>query len=164
MRKPILTIFVCTLLLSVISCKKDPKSDALDVVEEVQDSTKVAVEEVVEEVKPKVKKKKKVTGKRDGKKEFERTNKLIPIPGTSGHTSNPDTRKYIKDYERYVANYKKAVEAKDMDSFLRLSDASSDLSRQYNALMTKLPGEEIEKLSEYMQVKSDQLTKLAEKM
>ncbi len=159
-------ILLCTALLANFSCKKDPKSDKLEVVEKVEDSTAVAVEEIVEEKKPAVKKKKKTVkkNKNDGKKEFERNSKFIPIPGTGAKTSNTDAKKYIKDYERYISNYKKAVEAKDMDSFLKLNEASSDLTKQYNSLMTKLSGQEIENISKYMQIKSAQLNKLSAQM
>ncbi|WP_108867277.1 hypothetical protein [Aquimarina aquimarini] len=160
MKTPILSILFCATLLLAGSCKKDPKADKLDVVEVVKDSTNVAVEEVVEEKKPEKPKKKKATKK----KTVETKEKTTRIPGTSFSTDNSFAKKYIKDYERYVANYKKAVEANDMDSFLKLSDASSSLSKQYTRLISVLPGEEIEKLSKYMQVKSDQLTKLSEKM
>ncbi|WP_103068655.1 hypothetical protein [Aquimarina sediminis] len=160
MKTPILTIFLSIMVLSVISCKKDPKSDKLEVVEEVvQDSTIVIAEEVVEEKKPVVKKKKKTTKKKSTTKD-----KTLRIPGTFDSTDNSYVKKYVRDYERYVSNYKKAVESNDMDSFLKLSDASSDLTRQYSRLMNILPGEEITKLSEYMQVKSEQLAKLSDSM
>ncbi len=168
MKKPILTIFLSVLLLSVFSCKKDPKTDNLDTVEFARGDTSDFVEEVEEEKKPEVKKNKKTTKQKksdlDGKKDIEKANKLIPIPGTSGYTKNSAAKKYIKDYEAYVANYKKAVEAHDMDSFLKLNEASSDLTKQYNSLMTKLSGEEIENISKYMQAKSKQLNALSAKM
>ncbi len=164
MKKTILTTFLCLLLVSVISCKKDPKTDKLDAVEVVQDSTDVTIEEVVEEKKPVVKKKKKTTKKKKKKKKKTVVDGAMRIPGTSISTNNSYSKKYIRDYEKYVRNYKKAVEAHDMDSFLKLSSASSDLSRQYNRLMNILPGEEIEKLSEYMQLKSKQINELSSKM
>ncbi|WP_109300059.1 hypothetical protein [Aquimarina sp. AU474] len=162
MKKTIVTTCICLLLATMISCKKDPKTDKLDVVETVQDSTAVAVEEVVEEKKPVVKKKKKK--KTTKKKKPTIDDKAMRIPGTFDTTENTHSKKFIKDYERYVANYKKAVKAHDMDSFLKLGDASSDLSRQYNRLMSILPGEEISKLSEYMQVKSKQINELSAQM
>jgi len=88
----------------------------------------------------------------------------MKIPGTSLSTNHGMAKKYIYDYENYVARYRKAVAAKDMDSFLRLSDASSSLSRQYTKLMSILPGEEIEKLSQYMDIKSKQLNQLSSQM
>ncbi|WP_271766874.1 hypothetical protein [Aquimarina algiphila] len=168
MKKTILTIFLSAVLLSAFSCKKDPKSDTLDTVEVARGDTSDFVEEVDKEKEPEVEKKKKPNKKKksdlDGKKDFEKTNKLIPIPGTSGYTKNSAAKKYIKDYEKYVANYKKAVEAHDMESFLKLNEASSDLTKQYNSLMTKLSGEEIENISKYMQAKSKQLNALSAKM
>ncbi len=161
MKKTILSILIIALFLSVFSCMKDPKSDKVDAIKEVaEDSTKIAVEEVVEEKKPVVKKKK--TTKK--KKKTVRKDVTMRIPGTPNSTDNSYSKKYIKDYERYVSNYKKAVNAHDMDSFLKLNSASSDLSRQYSRLMSILPGEEIEKLSLYMQVKSKQLADLSAKM
>jgi hypothetical protein len=161
MKTPVLIISICLALSSVISCKKEVKTDSFDTVEVPRGDTSNFIEEVDEE--SKVKKKKKSTKKNKPTKK-EGDDKILHIPGTFDETDNPHSKKYIRDYERYVANYKKAVEAKDMDSFLKLSDASSDLSRQYSKLMNILPGKEIEKLSEYMQVKSEQLAELSSKM
>ncbi|WP_024769062.1 hypothetical protein [Aquimarina macrocephali] len=163
MKTPILTIFLCLALLSVVSCKKEAKTDNLEPVEVARGDTSDFIEEVDEESEAK-KKKKSTKKKKPAKKESTTDDKTYHIPGTFDTTDNTYSKKYIKDYERYVANYEKAVEANDMDSFLKLSDASSDLSKQYNRLMNILPGEEIEKLSEYMQVKSEQLAELSSKM
>jgi hypothetical protein len=164
MKTPILIIFFCLVLVSVVSCKKESKTDNLDTVEIPRGDTSDFIEEVDEE--PEVKKKKKPTKKKKPAKKGNATDddKELRIPGTFDATDNSYSKKYIRDYERYVVNYKKAVEANDMDSFLKLSDASSDLSKQYTRLMNILPGEEIEKLSEYMQVKSEQLAELSSKM
>ncbi|WP_106792135.1 hypothetical protein [Aquimarina sp. Aq78] len=163
MKTPIFTIFLCLALLSVVSCKKEVKTDTLEPVEVARGDTSDFIEEVDEESEAK-KKKKSTKKKKPAKKESTTDDKTLHIPGTFDTTDNTYSKKYIKDYERYVTNYKKAVEANDMDSFLKLSDASSDLSKQYNRLMNILPGEEIEKLSEYMQVKSEQLAELSSKM
>ncbi len=158
MKKNIFISFLSIILLFAISCKKDIKLDKLDTVEVVKDTTEVVIEEKKPEVQ-KPKKKKKTTSKKKGN-----SNKSMRIPGTSWYTDNADSKKYIKDYERYVYNYKKAVNAHDMDSFIKLGKASSSLSKQYLSLMSKLPGDEIEKLSEYMKVKSNQIDELSKKM
>lgn len=163
MKKPILIISLCTVLLSIVSCKKDPKSDTPDTTVEtvMPDSIRVAVSKEIEKEKKVIKKKKAPVEK---KKPTEEDKGIMRIPGTFDSTDNSYTKKYIKDYEKYIVDYKKAVEAKDMDSFLKLNDASSSLSKQFNRLMNILPSEEIQKVSEYMQVKSEQLAKLSEKM
>lgn len=163
MKKPILIISLCTVLLSIVSCKKDPKSDTVDTTVEtvMPDSIRVAVSEEIEKEKTVIKKKKVPVEK---KKPTEEDKGVMRIPGTFDSTDNSYTKKYIKDYEKYILDYKKAVEAKDMDSFLKLNDASSSLSKQFNRLMNILPSEEIQKVSEYMQLKSEQLAKLSEKM
>ena len=164
MKKPILIISFCVIILSMVSCKKDPKSDTVDTTVEtvMPDSIRVAVSEEIEKEKTKVTKKKSAPVEK--KKPTEEDKGVMRIPGTFDSTSNSYTKKYIKDYEKYILDYKKAVEAKDMDSFLKLNDASSSLSKQYNRLMNILPSEEIQKVSEYMQVKSEQLAKLSAKM
>ncbi len=159
MKNTILITFLSLIMLSFVSCKQDPKSDKLDAVETVKDSTSVAVEEVVEDVKPVVKKKK--TPK---KKKTVKVDKPMRIPGTSYSTKNVDAKSYIKNYERYVSNYRKAVTSQNTEAFFKLSDESNNLTKQYNRLMSKLPGEEIEKLSKYMQIKSQQLAELSAKM
>ncbi|MBP2832080.1 hypothetical protein J8281_07740 [Aquimarina sp. U1-2] len=156
-------------LLLFFSCKKDPKATNFEAVEYPVDSTYVEGENkgvVIKNASTKKKKKSytKKKKKNNTKRKTAKDDAVIRIPGTFERTSNSYAKKYIKDYERYVANYKKAVEANDMDSFLKLSNASSDLSRQYNRLMSILPGEEIEKLSQYMEVKSKQINALSAKM
>ncbi len=156
MKNVFLTSFVCVLLMSAISCKKDPKSDTLEVKEELVDTTAV-VEDVVEEKKPIAKKKKKETKKKPKKETI-----ALP-PGTPNFTS-VEARKYVRDYEAYVADYKKAVKSKDMDSFIELSEASSSLTRQYRILISKLSGEEMDKMSKYIQAKSKQIDELSKQM
>jgi len=183
-------IFLFSLLMfgfSSVSCKNEAKAekeiqmeDSLDAIIVNASSNKkkeIEDEEVTKEVEiEKHVKKKKEVAKKDKKEEVAKENKKdsepkygkdggnMNIPGTSLSTNNGMAKKYIYDYEKYVVRYRKAVEAKDMDSFLRLSDASSALSKQYTRLMSILPGEEIEKLSRYMNVKSRQLDLLSSQM
>ncbi|WP_299242462.1 hypothetical protein [uncultured Aquimarina sp.] len=158
MKNILLSSLLCLLLVSVVSCKKDPKSDKVEVVEEVADSTDVV--EVVEEKKPVVKKKKK---KKTTKKK-PKTN-VIEVPAGAPSFNSTAARKYVRDYEAYVSKYKKAVESKaDMDAFLKLSKSSSDLTNQYRKLISTLPAGEIEKMSKYMQEKTKQIDALSRQM
>ncbi len=169
MKKTICIVLLTLPLLGVVSCKKDPKNanvDELEAVEYPVDSTYVDNGKGVLVKTPGSKKKKTSTKKKKttSKPKVTPDDGEMRIPGTFARTSNTYAKKYIKDYEKYVADYKKAVEAHDMDSFLKLNKASSGLSTQYTRLMSILPGEEIEKLSEYMQIKSKQLNELSAKM
>ncbi|GAA4271886.1 hypothetical protein U6A24_22555 [Aquimarina gracilis] len=171
MKKTIFVTFLgVTSLLLIASCKKDPKGaniNELEAVEYPVDSTDVSSDKGVVVNAPGAKKKKSTTKKKkttSTKKNTTTDNGEMRIPGTFERTNNSYAKKYIRDYEKYVSNYKKAVEAHDMDSFLKLNSASSDLSRQYTRLMSILPGEEIEKLSKYMEVKSKQINELSAKM
>ncbi|WP_378175068.1 hypothetical protein [Aquimarina sp. SS2-1] len=159
MKNIILSSLVCLLLISVVSCKKDPKTDKKEeVIEEVVDSTDVV--EVVEEKKPVVKKKK----KKKTTKTKPKTN-VIEVPAGAPSFKNTAARKYVRDYEAYVTKYKKAVESKaDMDAFLKLSKLSSDLTSQYRKLISILPADEIEKMSKYMQEKTKQIDALSRQM
>ena len=153
------TIIIGTTL--VLSCKSDPKTDKQDLKEAVEDTTEVVdveVDEIVEEKKPvkkKITKKKKTT---TTKKETYKVSAGAPT------FSDAAARKYIIDYEKYVAAYKKAVEANDMESLVKLNDASKSLNQQYNALIEKLSAEELAKMSNYIQKKTQQLNELSEKM
>lgn len=161
MRKTFLLALVGFIIIAIVSsCKGDPKSDKQELKEAVKDTTAVVA---VEEEKPE---KEPVKSKPKKKKSKPKPKKTQEIKLPKGMTSITDeaAKKYIRDYERYVVNYKKAVDANDMDSFLKLNDASSSLSRQYNSLMSTLSGEDIEKISKYMQEKTVQLNKLSEKM
>ncbi len=156
MKNIVLGSLLFLLLASVVSCKKDPKTDKEEIIEEVVDSTDVV--EVIEEKKPVVKKKK-IPKKKKPKK------KVIEVPPGAPTFESEVARKYVRDYEAYVTKYKKAVEAKaDMDSFLKLSEASSSLTRQYRKLISTLPAGEIEKMSKYMNEKAKQIDALNRQM
>ncbi|MGY3793140.1 hypothetical protein [Aquimarina sp. 433] len=155
MKNILLSSLLCLLLSFAVSCKKDPKEDKVEVVEEVVDSTDVV--EVVEEKKPVVKKKKKP--KKKPKTEE------IKLPAGAPSFDSQEAKKYIRDYEAYVAKYKKAVESKaDLDAFLKLSESSTSLTKQYRKLISTLPAEEMEKMSKYMQEKTKQIDALSRQM
>ncbi|MBW1296566.1 hypothetical protein [Aquimarina litoralis] len=156
MKNILLSSLLCLLLSFAVSCKKDPKSDKVEAIEEVVDSTDVV--EVVEEKKPEVKKKKKPKKKKPKKDE-------IKVPAGAPTFDSKEARKYIRDYEAYVSKYKKAVESKaDMDAFLKLSESSSNLTKQYRKLISTLSADEIEKMSKYMQEKTKQIDALSRQM
>ncbi|MDY8136368.1 hypothetical protein [Aquimarina sp. 2201CG5-10] len=153
MKKSILTTFLCFTLLSMISCKKDAKVEQPEVEEVVEDVPKIT--ETTEE--EPVKKVKKTPKKKPKKKESD-----LP-PGTPTF-SDAAAKKYVRDYEAYITKYKKAIKDDDMDALLELGKASSSLNQQYNSLISKLSGEEIEKLSKYVQTKSKQIGELTKDM
>ncbi|WP_378188053.1 hypothetical protein ACE939_06440 [Aquimarina sp. W85] len=160
-----ITFFVLA-TATIVSCKKDPKSDSTELQEQMVDTLPVVEEPVVVE-KPVVKKKK-VVKKQKTKEEIqaESIKKLTIEMKSKGLPTFKESPAmiYIKRYEKYVADYKRAVEANDMDSFLKLSDASSALSREYRSLLNSLEGEDVEKMSKYMQAKSKQIDALSAKM
>lgn len=156
MKKTFLITLASFSVFLIASCNKDPKSDKKELKEAVTDTTQVVA---VEEEKPIEPVKKKTT-----KKTTKPKKKTVKLPAGMSSITDKAAIKYIQDYERYVANYKKAVEANDMDSFLKLNEASSSLTKQYTALMTKLSGEDIEKISNYMQEKSKQIDALSAQM
>ena len=156
---PGITIIVTTLMFS---CKSDPKTDKQDLKEAQVDTTEVVdieEEKIVEEKKPVTKK---ITAKK--KKATTPKKEAYKVPAGAPTFSDAAARKYIIDYEKYVAAYKKAVEANDMESFVKLNDASKSLNQQYNALIEKLSAEELAKMSNYIQEKTQQLNELSEKM
>lgn len=159
--KKILCIITIVGVALLSSCKGDPKTDKQDLIEAIKDTTVVTqvVEEdvIVEEKKP-------VKKKTTPKKKPAQKKETYKVPTGAPTFSDAAARKYIIDYEKYVAAYKKAVEANDMDSFVKLNDASKSLNNQYNALIEKLSAEELAKMSDYIQEKTEQLNKLAEKM
>ena len=153
-----------------ISCHSDPKSDKVTL-NRVKDSIITTKESSIAEKQEEVKsKKKKVldTSIKNIKKQskFKPKNEKVKIDLPSGAPSfkGDEARRYVRDYERYVSNLKKAVEAKDIESFLKLGDASSNLTKQYNTLIGKLPADEIAKMSKYMKQKTRQLDELTKKM
>lgn len=168
MKNFIFGIFLCLFLSLIISCKNDPKPDQTETVEVAVDSIDVVEavveeEEVVEKKKPVAKKEKETSKKKKTTTTKKPEKKQITGPGIPSFDSSL-ARTYVRNYETYIVNYKKAVNANDMDSFLKLSEASSDLTKQYNQLVSKLSSEDMQKLSKYMQAKTVQLNKISESM
>jgi len=154
------------LLLVLVSCKSEPKVDkeAIERAKAIQDSiekSKLVVVEEPEKKKKVVKKKKK---KKISKETIEVKQKVISLPAGTPNFKNIDARRYVLDYEAYVSQYRKAVEASDMDSFLKLSKASSSLNSQYKTLISKLSGEEVDMILSYMDKKTKQINELTNRM
>lgn len=160
-------ILLVILLGVIIACQGDPKSDKLELKEAVEDTTAVAkVEEKKAKVKKVVKKKRRKSTKKKSSAVAVATPKKVEIvvPSNMVEVEDAAARKYINDYENYVSSYKKAVDANDMDSFLKLSDASSNLTKQYQSMVSRLSEKDMELLSSYMLEKTKQLNELSKRM
>lgn len=120
----------------------------------------MVVEKAEDKIKPVVTKKKKTRKKSTTKKKEQK----ISVPPSAPSFDNTEARKYVRDYEAYVSNYRKAVKAKDMESFLELNEASNNLTKQYRNLINKLSAEEIDKMSKYMQENTKQIDQLSSQM
>lgn len=151
-----------SLLLFAVSCKKDPKSDKIEISEEVLDSTLVDSTAIVEIEKPVVKKKKKETKKKTTKKKTK--TEIIAVPPGAPAFESVEARKYVRDYERYVANYKRAVEGNDLNAIIKLSDTGNGLIKQYKTVVSKLSKNELVKMNSYVESKSRQIKALAKKI
>jgi len=78
--------------------------------------------------------------------------------------SDKNVQEYVNAYEAYIEEYKKAVESKDMTAFASLGQKGQELGTKAQEVMGNLSGEDVTKLSEYMQKKSEQLQELSQKM
>lgn len=78
--------------------------------------------------------------------------------------SDKNVQEYVNAYEAYIEEYKKAVESKDMTAFASLGQKGQELGTKAQEVMGNLSGEDVVKLSEYMQKKSEQLQELSQKM
>ncbi|GGX16223.1 hypothetical protein [Aquimarina muelleri] len=78
--------------------------------------------------------------------------------------SDKNVQEYVNAYEAYIEDYKKAVESKDMTAFASLGQKGQELGTKAQEVMGNLSGEDVTKLSEYMQKKSEQLQELSQKM
>ena len=125
MKSPLIITLLSILMMSFLSCKKDVKDERTDTVQTIpiSDTTRLRLEENVKERVVDQKKNKSEKKKASIKKDSKKNSAVLHIPGTFETTENSFSKKYVKDYEEYVTNYKKAVNAKDMDSFLKLSKA-----------------------------------------
>ena len=78
--------------------------------------------------------------------------------------SDADVQAYVDSYESYMADYKKAVESKDMTAFATLGQKGQDLAAKAQEVTGKLTGADAEKLTAYMTKKGEELTAYAAKM
>ncbi|WP_062059414.1 hypothetical protein [Aquimarina longa] len=78
--------------------------------------------------------------------------------------SDDKVQEYVNAYEAYIEEYKKAVERKDMNAFVALGKKGQELGQKAQEVMGNLSGDDVQKLSTYMQDKSTQLQELSQKL
>lgn len=159
-----LSIFFTSSLL--FSCKKDPKQDKEPIIEEVVDSTEIkeaVIPKLIEEEKVLEKKivKKKNEKTHDGDKKYSRTTNKIPLPPGAPDIQDQIVRKYIRDYENYIVEYRKAVNSDDFDTFLKLSKTSSKLTDQYRSVVDRLSGDDVKMMSDYIKKKTKEIEEIS---
>ena len=123
--------------LVLTSCKETPKSDAT---EETKTEETATTDEKVEETA--------TAESTDGAPSF----------------SDSDVQAYVDSYESYIADYKKAVESKDMTAFADLGKKGQDLATKAQEVSGKITGADAEKLTTYMTAKAEELQELTKKM
>ncbi|EZH72227.1 hypothetical protein ATO12_25165 [Aquimarina atlantica] len=134
MKKVILNLSLVIAILAV-SCKNETKSD-----------TSVSKDEV--------------------EKVEEKTEENTSSKSANGvpNFSDDKVQEYVNSYEAYIEEYKKVVESKDMTAFASLGEKGQKLGQQAQEVMGNLSGEDVKKLNDYMQKKSEQLQELSKKL
>ncbi|WP_074409214.1 MULTISPECIES: hypothetical protein [Aquimarina] len=134
MKKVILNLSLVIAILAV-SCKNETKSDSSVSKDEVE-----KVEEKTEE------------------KTSSQSANGVP------NFNDDKVQEYVNSYEAYIEEYKKIVESKDMTAFASLGEKGQKLGQQAQEVMGNLSGEDVKKLNDYMQKKSEQLQELSKKL
>ncbi|WP_109097443.1 hypothetical protein [Aquimarina sp. AU58] len=134
MKKVILNLSLVIAILAV-SCKNETKSDSSVSKDEVE-----KVEEKTEE------------------------NTSSQSANGVPNFSDDKVQEYVNSYEAYIEEYKKIVESKDMTAFASLGEKGQKLGQQAQEVMGNLSGEDVKKLNDYMQKKSEQLQELSKKL
>ncbi|WP_103072175.1 hypothetical protein [Aquimarina sediminis] len=142
MKKVILSLSLVLAVLAV-SCKNEAKSDTQDSSETTENTESTEKAEKAE--------------KEEGDTSKE---------SASGVPSFGDEKvqEYVNAYEAYIEDYKKAAESKDMTAFAELGKKGQELATKSQEVMGNLSGDDVKKLSDYMQAKSAQLQELSQKM
>jgi hypothetical protein len=78
--------------------------------------------------------------------------------------ADAEVRAYVDTYETFIADYKNAVENKDLIAFAGLVSKGQDLADESKAMMTKLKGAELEKFTAYITAKSAEVQELAKEI
>ncbi|WP_282080767.1 hypothetical protein [Aquimarina algiphila] len=138
MKKVILNLSLVIAILATVSCKNEAKSDA---------STSDETTETTE-----------TSG--DRKEDSAATESADGVP----NFSDEKVQEYVNAYEAYIAEYKKAVESKDMTAFAALGEQGQELGQKAQDVMGNLSGDDVKKLNDYMQEKSTQLQELSKKL
>lgn len=138
MKKVILNLSLVIALLATVSCKNEAKSDT-STSEEATETREISDDEKSDNTS---------TESADGVPSF----------------SDEKVQEYVNAYEAYIADYKKAVESKDMTAFAELGTQGQELGQKAQDVMGNLSGDDIKKLNDYMQEKSTQLQELSKKL
>ncbi len=78
--------------------------------------------------------------------------------------SNTKVQEYVDAYDAYVAEYKKAVESKDMTAFATLGQKGQELGTKAQEISSGLSASEVEKLNTYIMKKSEEIQELSKKL
>jgi len=84
----------------------------------------------------------------------------------SGTPSFGDAKvqEYVDAYEAYIADYRKAVESKDMTAFATLGQKGQELGTKAQELSSSISASDAEKLNAYMLKKSEEIQELSQKL
>ncbi len=135
MKKVIVNLSLIIAILATVSCKNEAKSDASTSEETTQTSE-------------------------SRKEDSTSTESANGVP----NFSDKKVQEYVNAYEAYIAEYKKAVESKDMTAFAALGEQGQELGQKAQDVMGNLSGDDVKKLNGYMQEKSTQLQELSKKL
>ncbi len=133
MKKVILAVMVAFAMVAT-SCKGEKKSDT---------SSEEKVEKKAEEKKEETKKE---TSSAD-------------VPNFDSQAAQD----YANAYEKYMEEYRKVVENKDMDGYSKLGTKGTELAQKASEL-TDLSASDVEKLNKYMEAKTKELQDLGSKL
>ncbi|MFC5045537.1 hypothetical protein ACFSTE_18470 [Aquimarina hainanensis] len=136
MKKTVLNLALIVAVVFATSCKNEAKTENAD-------TTTEKVEETKEEK------------KEEKKEETAATN----VPSFS----NEKVQEYVKAYEAYIAEYRKAAESKNVTALGALGEKGQELATKSQELTANLSGDDVQKFTEYMMAKGKELQELSNK-
>lgn len=75
-----------------------------------------------------------------------------------------EVQEYVKAYDAYIEEYKKAAESKDMNAFAALGQKGQELATKSQELNGKISAEDAQRLGAYMAEKATLIQEYSKKM
>ncbi len=77
-------------------------------------------------------------------------------------TESPAVREYMEAYDAYLVEYREALKTKNQEKMVELSNRATELSKKGSDALAQAKGKDLEKLTEYMKLKTNEFMEMTQ--